>query len=257
MIQVTVLGCGPAGLLAAQGAKDAGAQVTIVSNKVKSRISGAQFIHLEIPDLGVEESEVHIIKRGTAENYAKKVYDDPAHMTSWENYANGEIIPAWSMADVYDALWDIWETKIVGQTITDGTIKWIENGTSDMLISSIPAPTLCLHPDEHRFAANEVAITTGECAASRNSIIYNGDGRVPWFRSSFLFGACSMEFGTHPRKRATKGPPLDARVVIKPQGNDCDCRQQWRRVGRYGKWQRGILAHGAYFEVNSVLSPMH
>lgn len=250
MTKVTVLGCGPAGLLAAQGAYDAGADVKIVSTKVKSRIAGAQFIHAEIPGLGVEASEVHVYKRGTAEGYAKKVYGLDDRETSWYAFENNQVIPAWSMARVYEKLWRRWSSSIISEVVTFDVLDTLESG--DYLISSIPAHELCLR--DHIFEANEVGIKVGTCSSNRNTIFYNGDPKTPWHRTSFLFGSTSTEYPLGlERKPATKGPPIDLIKIQKPQWNDCDCRPRWMRVGRYGKWTRGVLAHEAYFEVRDAL----
>lgn len=253
MIKVAVLGCGPAGLLAAQGAAEAGADVTIFSKKVKSPIFGAQFIHREVPGLRIKPSDVHMLKRGTAEGYAKKVYGDPEHPTSWDSYEHGQILAAWPMIGVYDRLWRIWRDKIVNTEIDMLAMDRIEADDFDMLISSIPVPAICM-VGAHTFETNTVQITKGRCASSRHSVIYNGEARFRWFRTSFLFGETGTEYSAHQTKAmAGKAVPQGAKEIKKPQQTNCDCRNQWRRVGRYGKWRRGVLAHDSYFEVRDAL----
>jgi hypothetical protein len=251
MTQVTVLGCGPAGLLAAQGAADAGADVTIISNKVRSRIAGAQFIHEEIPGLNLKRSEVHMIKRGSAEGYARKVYGEPDKVTSWASFEHGEVLPCWSMTEVYNELWSRWEGRIVSELINRELLDRIAHREGP-IISTIPAHALCY--GDHIFEANEIAIDVGQdVMTSRNSIIYNGDPKQRWCRSSFLFGSFAVEFGSINDKPAAKGPPLSAIRIQKPQWTDCDCRPGMMRVGRYGQWKRGVLAHSAYFDTRDAL----
>jgi hypothetical protein len=252
MKSVTILGCGPAGLLAAQGAGDAGAKVTIVSRKQKSNIFGAQYLHVPYPGLEVKHEGVHIIKRGDAEGYGRKVYNDPNRQTSWYNFEDGEMIPAWPMREIYDQLWDRWEDRIVDQELTPQRLDWLEMGGSDLLVSTIPAPALC-SVDYHNFDSSSVLVSSSRCQVNRNSIIYNGISKTPWYRASFLFGVMSTEYGSF-RTQWTKSPPGDAVEIKKPQWTDCDCREQWKRVGRYGRWQRGVLAHTAYEEVYHVLT---
>jgi hypothetical protein len=256
MMKVVVLGCGPAGLLAAQGAADAGADVTIYSKRVPSFIAGAQFIHVSIPGIKVQPAPVTIQKRGTAEGYAKKVYGEPSKVTSFSTWEDGETIAAWPMREVYDILWRRWRAKIVDGDIDSDRLDWIEKGASDMLVSTIPAPVLCR--GGHIFETQEVDISTTGLAHNKNVITYNGNANCRWFRSSFLFGMASVEYGIHPtHQSAPKAAPMKTKRIRKPQWTDCDCRDQWRRVGRYGKWQRGVLAHSAYEEVFDVLSAVH
>lgn len=253
MIKVAVLGCGPAGLLAAQGAAEAGAEVTIFSNKAKSPIFGAQFIHMEIPGMMVKPSGVHIFKRGSAEGYAKKVYGDSEHATSFDNYENGQVMPAWPMVAIYDKLWNIWRGRIVNREIDMLAMDQIERDGWDVLVTSIPVPAICMK-GEHTFETNDVLILKGKCSTNRHSVIYNGEPKVAWFRNSFLFGETGIEYSTHRTKPHLGMPvPQGAKRIKKPQHTNCDCRNQWRRVGRYGKWQRGVLAHEAYFEVRDAL----
>ena len=253
MIKVAVLGCGPAGLLAAQGAAEAGAAVTIYSKKAKSPIFGAQFIHEQIPRMNVKPSDVHIFKRGSAEGYAKKVYGDPEHETSFDSYDHGQILPAWPMIGVYNKLWSIWRNSIVEQEIDMLAMNAIEAMDYDMLISSIPVPAICMKGG-HTFETNTVYISKGQCESNRNSVIYNGEAKTAWFRTSFLFGETGVEFSSHIATTARgKAVPQGRKEIKKPQSTTCDCRDQCRRVGRYGKWQRGVLAHSAYFEVRDAL----
>lgn len=250
MSDVVVLGCGPAGLLAAEGARAAGAEVTIVSQKVKSVIAGAQFIHGPIPTIRLDPEPVTIQKRGTREGYAKKVYADPNHPVSWDNFGEKDVINAWPMKVVYERLWKRWSGKIVDKAVTPELLDWLERG-HDILVSTIPGPILC--EGEHQFVSQEIGVSVFECATNYNSVIYNGEAKVNWFRSSFLFGSHSIEYGLHKNGPAVPNAPTAARRIHKPQWTDCDCRDQWRRVGRYGKWQRGVLAHEAFFEVAGVL----
>jgi hypothetical protein len=247
-MKVTVLGCGPAGLVAAQGAADAGAEVAIVSNKVQSFIAGAQFIHAPIPGIKARPERVMIAKRGSEENYAKKVYGDPERRTSWGAYEHGDELAAWSMREVYGELWARWEDSIIGTVLTPVSISEIEE-SDELVISTIPAHALCQADGQHTFEGQEVAITVAPCKTTHSSIIYNGDMRQRWSRASYLFGDLSIEYGLESFKHAAKAVPHNAKRIIKPQWTDCSCRSGIMRVGRYGRWQRGVFVHEVYEEV--------
>src|SRR5262245_15995908 len=85
VIRVVVLGCGPAGLLAAHAASLYGCDVRILSIRQPSIISGAQFLHEHIPGVtGDIDGHVLFMKAGTAGGYAKKVYGNSRIPTSWD-----------------------------------------------------------------------------------------------------------------------------------------------------------------------------
>lgn len=254
-MKVVILGCGPAGLLAAHGASlalDGQAEITIVSIKQKSVMAGAQFIHEEIPGIDVPGFAIQLLKLGTKEGYAQKVYGDPNHPCSWDNYDRG-LVPAWPMKAIYEELWDRYEDKIIDMKIDRDVLDSIEDGNADYLISSIPAPTLC-RLEHHSFESSAVKIVVWPESVAGAVITYNGDPNYQEYRMSFMFGQMAMEYPIHAELRSFWTLGKKVVHVEKPQSNNCTCRDQWRRVGRYGRWQRGVLVHHAFQEVYDSLS---
>jgi len=49
--RIFILGCGPAGLFAAQAAAEMGCSAVIISKLRRSEMYGAQYLHSEIPGL--------------------------------------------------------------------------------------------------------------------------------------------------------------------------------------------------------------
>src|SRR5215470_19138644 len=90
-MKVAVLGCGPAGLMAAYACTVEGLTPHIYSKPNKSIIIGAQYLHLPIPNITLPEPEVEIkyVKVGTPEGYARKVYGNEAAPTSWDRFSEG------------------------------------------------------------------------------------------------------------------------------------------------------------------------
>lgn len=247
-MRVAVLGCGPAGLLAAHGATLAGAEVDIYSIKKPSFIAGAQFMHRAIPQTGVKGSQVQLFKRGTKEGYAKKVYGDPTYSSSWEAYAQ-DTLPCWPMNQVYTRLWERYEDRIKDCKVDDDVLDNLEYDGYSLLLSTIPAPTLC--SKDHIFVGSTHRIAVYDrTGINQNYIIYNGLNTDEWHRSSVLHGTGFLEYGP------SAAAPNIAKPVVKPQTNDCDCRSDWQRLGRYGKWQRGVLAHHAYEEAFIVVQSL-
>jgi hypothetical protein len=254
MIKVVVLGCGPAGLLAAHAATLLGADVKIYSKPEKSQIFGAQFIHRAIPEIKVPSRRIQFLKTGTGDVYAEKVYGDRLEPTSWDKYEEGDHA-GWSMRAVYDILWARYEHLIVPQVLDSDVLGWIEQyDDADCLITSIPAPVLCMSPDgasEHTFMSVPMAVVSDWPwpLDETDTVVYNGETKDAWCRASCFDGHSSVEYGQIV-PAGLKGP---IRRGFKPMWTDCDCRPQWLRVGRFGKWKRGTLSHTAFEEAHDAL----
>ena len=244
--KVVILGCGPAGLLAGHAARQYGADVTIISLRQKSRIHGAQFLHRQIEGLSPKFANLVFKKVGEKSIYAHKVYQDKEKECSWDKFQEGVVI-AWSMRDVYDQLWELFEHDIVDASATPEYLDKLEGSGYDLLISTIPARHLC-EQEDHVFVGKSIWIQNGNGIEFQdknpNIIIYSGTWNNSWYRYSSLFGHSFFEFGHH-RQFAAKG--------IKPLEHDCDCRPRWTRMGRFGKWERGVLVHHAYEETIDAL----
>lgn len=257
-MNVAILGCGPSGLLAALAAEQVGAKkIRIISSKVKSEIPGAVFLHKAIEgatDLA-PQGEVNFAKIGNRGGYAHKVYGDSNAVCSWDEFPEG-VRPAWSMAHAYHRLWMRYEDKIIDHYVEDEVVGLIL-GLYDMVISTIPAQAICCDPD-HRF--EKAAIWTRpkeQPQVQDNEIIYNGRIEDPWYRSSLLFGRGSTERAAVKGYDGSESSWRRAGWVkgFKPTKTDCDCWQDlplWR-VGRFGLWQKGVLAHHAYDQALNVM----
>lgn len=249
MNRVVVLGCGPAGLLAAHAASLNGADVRIYSIKQPSVISGAQFLHEHIPGLtGKPDGDILISKVGSRDGYARKVYGSSDIPVSWDtiDYTSR---PAWSMKKSYDILWDMYGKEIIHyQIMSARDMNWLDELGADLYISSLPAPQMCRN-NEHWFESVPMYIHQNIHAdIPINTIIYNGISSVSWHRASNLFGHTSFEYG--------KDPGAPALTGFKPTAHNCDCHPHWMRVGRFGRWQRGVLVHHAFKQVMDAMQQM-
>lgn len=267
MPSYAVLGCGPAGLIAADLlAELVGKQsVKVYSKRVKSVITGAQFMHEKIgwycdinPDF-----HVNVIKVGTAEGYAENVYGDPTAPTSWDNFFPGTIV-GWDMKKAYDRLWDKWKDRIQDITLTpEGINKIIE--LHDMTFSTVPLRAICYN-SEHAFRSQEVHIfhQSGESSLTegvndQDTMYYNGvaagSGGHPWYRFSQLNKYQSWEFSDEGAARGWSPYAQSGNLVkiVKPVDNDCDCYPMLFRIGRYGAWDKKILTHHVPNEVRRAV----
>lgn len=252
-MKVLILGCGPAGLMAAHAATLAGHSVFVVSKKRKSELFGAQYLHGPIP--GMTEGgpiRVKYVLQGTSEGYKQKVYGSQSRVTVSPDTLE-EDHDGWDLRATYWNLWNEYEPSIIDGPNLDGPAVDLltERWSPDFVISTIPAPFLC--SDERHVFRSESVWAIGDAPergvrcpirqAPNNTVICNGEDAPAWYRAANIFGYCTAEWPTHKR------PPLAVSEVIKPIDTTCTCRPYIMRAGRYGLWRKGVLSHSAFQQV--------
>lgn len=249
-MKVAVLGAGPAGLLAALAAQNNGAQVTIIAPGAKSKISGAQYLHDEIPGIDLIPMRIEYLKVGTVQGYARKVYGNSHAPCSWREFAPGKHT-AYPLAAAYEAAWQALHGKLVPATVGRQQLLGLTQNF-DLVVSSIPLPTLCFDPEAHKFVEKPVWITMTEPPhldgkIPVNTIVYNGLAEDKWYRASNIEDNTFTEYPDY---------VVGGIKVVKPLSTECDCWEKIMRVGRYGKWKKGVLVHHAYWEVEYAVQQM-
>lgn len=252
-MNVYVIGCGPAGVLAAYAALLEGCDVTVVAPKIEmSPIHGAQYIHGLIPGLppGIEPFEISYTHIGTEEVYRRKIYGDavPVHGTSWGRFRPREW--AWSTGEVYRHLFDVvrkqceMRTKVVDERVA---LAMVED--SDYVLNT--APLKAIKPEGEYRHETVFIVRRGIESVQENQIIYFGDYRHA-YRTSNIKGVKSTEYPSLLSVPFVWRRGGMATRVVKP----LDCVVELPgvcRLGRYGKWQKGVLAHHAYEEARQVI----
>jgi threonine dehydrogenase-like Zn-dependent dehydrogenase len=181
VIKVLVLGCGPAGLLAAERLEREGADVRIAAKKVKSIMPGAQYLHMSI----------------------------------------GGVTPQW-------------EERIVDRELSAKIVSVLA-AAYDLVISTIPAPFLCLKVCQFNSATVFISRYPRPWVP-KNTIVYNGLSKNDWYRTSLIFGHGSTEYAEPPHMI----PTIEAR---KPTGTNCECQpKNVIRLGRFGAWEKAADA---------------
>lgn len=242
--KIAIIGAGPCGLLAAYAVESRGCEATLFAPEIRDGFLGAQVLHKAIPGLtGVfSDAIIHIAKWGQEAVYRQKVYgsvelDGP---TSWDEYQG--TLAVWNLGITNKLLLDLFKSKIVTRYVKPAHIPMIVRGY-DAVINTAPAKVFCEYPGLHQFPDVRVTII-GKAAVgvAPNQIVYNGTQHDEWYRSSRLFGFASTEYGVDERLEVGGTP------VRKPLWTDCDCHlgPGYYRAGRYGRWQKGVLAHDGY-----------
>jgi hypothetical protein len=254
MKPVAILGVGPAGLMAAYGMALQGQPVSLFGQPrsdgsaiKRSVLGGAQFLHSPLPGIHEEpDAEITYRLMGTPEGYRKKVYrDTKVPFVSMEFLHDNQKQPAWSLQKAYDVLWDELCIDRVGN-VQSIDAEWLRNALDkewfSAVISTVPAPAICLPDSGHLFHATEIRIGNEAMMERPNTIFYSGDPDQSWYRSATLFGHESTEWN------ANVNPSLpETFKVKKPLRTNCDCfLKEVAKMGRYGAWTKGVLTHHAF-----------
>lgn len=253
--KIAILGSGPAGLMAARAIAVVSRERDIFPDPFeifalgyKSPLYGAQYLHEPIPGVTPEHGEMIEYKLlGTTEDYRRRVYGD-----DWDGTVSPEDLDkehwGWDLRSTYDNLWYDYGEDVNQIKVTPGFVRdLLADGW--LVVSSIPAHTLC--DQGHAFLAQDV-IAAGDApqlgislpySIPDFSVICNGetDG-ASWYRASNIFGHRTVEW-----PEGTPVPIPTASVVQKPLKTTCDCwDQRVLKIGRYGRWKKGVLTHHAY-----------
>lgn len=263
--RVVVLGCGPAGLFAVHAAKRQGADVTIISKRRRSEMYGAQYLHSEIPGLttGSNPFTVEYRLEGELDDYLAKVYGEtiPNRKGITKDSLVG-VYPAWDIRKAYHRAWDLYQDQIIHHDLgPDDVWGIISYYKPSVLISTVPAPSICLEPG-HAFDVRKIwaigdaperGVFAPRFGVEPNIIQYNGQPSPAWYRASLIAGYAAVEW-----PEATRPPIDDVAEVLKPVATTCDCwlsnhKVTTVRLGRYGAWNRLGHSHQAYWETLKVL----
>jgi len=264
MRTVVVLGAGPAGLLAAHAASKQGYEVYVLTapgpsgQPRKSQLYGCQYLHAAIP--GITEGDgtpVSYVLDGSPEDYRYKVYGGGWQgRVSPDEFGPEEPHLAWDLRAAYDALWQSWLPLIKPALLNASNVEQLFVDRSCIVLSTIPANVICRNP-QHAFDTQMVwamGSAPGNAlpyVASPNTVWCNAHEAPRWYRAATVFGHSTLEW-----PQGVKPPVAGVVRVEKPLKTDCDCRTssgRWHRLGRYGKWQKGVLVHTAYSDALEVL----
>jgi hypothetical protein len=244
-MNIAVLGCGPCGLLVAEAVHQLGHEPHIYSRKQRSEIPGSQHLQGYIPKVTPQypDSAVMFVRMGTKEGYAEKVYGDPYHPSGWPQYDG--ICKSWSVFKAYDLLWAKWSREVVDRELNVITLGNLVD-EYELILSTIPQKNICIK--SHHFGGVPFWIQPRITPADdqhREVVVFNGLPDDAWYRWSILGRKESLE-STTPLAHAIQG--------WKAIENDCDCWPEIHRLGRWAKWQHGVLLHHAFHEAAEIIA---
>lgn len=256
-MNILILGCGPAGLMAAHAAVLEGNDVVIASNKRKSHLFGCQYLHAPIPGMTDQPAvTVEYRLQGDVDGYREKVYGPGSSVDVSPETLRG-FHPAWDIRSTYDNLWDAYSEYVQELNLDAATLAVVLNTWKpDFTVSTIPLPRLC--SAGHAFSHETVwAIGDGPdqvCPISmpKNTVVCNGEVDYAWYRAANVFGYKTAEWPE--RRKPPFGRPA---AVQKPTTTTCNCYPEVQRLGRYGAWKKGVLSHEAFFTMQSMLRGEH
>lgn len=251
---VAILGSGPAGLMAAHACALTGTSFAVFTNSTGSHITGAQYLHKPIPGLTEEEPDFLIMNvvRGDSDHYRQKIYGSAfgtllaSQDVSFDEARLNPFVGAWNLKSAYERLYELYLPSFNVVSNVKPMMDQLHKDF-DKIVSSVPAQALCLSP-QHQWKGAQVYID--EKAPSdmeSDTVVYEGTKDRSWYRASLVQGAGGTEYGS---TAASPLPPgFAGHTIIKPTWTDCDCWPEVIRIGRYGKWTKGVLVHDAFEEI--------
>lgn len=254
---IAILGCGPAGLIAAHTLREAGVEPTeidiISTAKVESVIGGAQFLHEPIFGDSEPEGELGIVHLGDGAGYAEKVYGDAATETSWQDHE--QTVVAWGLRTTYRRLWSEWSDRIQIETVDGHVVQSIREDYT-AVISTIPAEATCRNV-AHSFPVSKALLVPLPLKLwIDNIVVYSGRLEDRWHRVSNIFGHGWAEYKPDAAAHEWDEIPHNAIQSVKPMGSDCDCLTSSgiARAGRFGTWDRKVLLHDVVSQVKEQMA---
>ena len=261
---VAIIGAGPAGLLAAHAVERMGHVPHIFAPLNKSAISKVQCLWKLPPGLDFKPYDLEVVKHGTAAGYARLLYGYETAPNSFDEVRAGHHM-VWPLDEVYDWLWDRYEKEIYPGMVKMSGVQGLLSDYS-VVINTAPLWKLC-QDIKHNFQSVYTLVNTKQTNLEGHyvpaSTYLNGrdESNDQWFRWSWCRGEETIEYSS------TAKNPMPIEMFsrgTKPISTDCTCWQslgrvgdkprQLHRIGRFGRWARGVMNHHAFETTVALLS---
>lgn len=268
--KVCIIGIGPSGLAAAHAVAMWDGRPRLASKDLKpSGLFGCQYLHAPIPISSLSATvtvEVDYKLVGTEAGYRRKVYGEGYQgPVSVERYAGKH--SAWDLRQTYSELWSTYvaeagEAPFPFMVTPDRLSGYADRLREDfdMVVSTVPAHSLCVRPDQHSFNSQTI-YASGDAPelgvevpvhVDDNTIVCNGNPEPHWYRASRVFGHATIEWA------GERKPPYEGvKAVDKPVWTDCDCFPWIHRLGRFGSWRKSVLVHDVFEQATILMKTWH
>lgn len=280
---VAIIGAGPAGLLAAWGAVNAGADSVVIYDRDPAphpeRIFSLQFLHDPCDlDFAVRRMSLHYEMEPSFEQttfiVSHDVPPDALYLTDSKspmmkaivrreyNYKLGRPleeenstrflwetpVTVWSLKEAYAYLRRYFDRDITKREVDWGTIDELAK-ENDIVISTAPLDKL--RPDmEWPTRDSWIRIGYTPIKLKENTCVYNLDPDVDWYRTTHLDGGVSTELLMPEQPEGAEGRVL-RKVVSAPALPQV--RSNVILAGRWGSWDPKALTHHAYHTAKSAV----
>lgn len=288
-MKVAILGCGPTGLLAAHACAINGVQFDIFSKKRKSFLFGSQYLHTPIVGLVYpsEGEPIKYVNIGTPEEYRRKAHGDRWDGIIEEGAFETDHI-GWDIRQAYEKLWRKYSQKITHYEIkppvpvNEGeellfsredlvfppknpnysqVVDDLHLQNYDYVISSVPRKIWAVPGEEFTFSMAWVAGDAPEHGKfvpfglpEDNTILCDGTNEVEYTRLSKVFGYTTVEWPYNALRKPYEGASALIRPLAYVPSSDYDNpANRFFHIGRYGKWEKGVVASDAFQEVMDLL----
>lgn len=248
-----IIGNGPAGVLACHAALLCGVSPRVYApahkthGMVPSEQRGAQYLHSHIPEANLGDPFVINYRFfGNEETYRLKIYGrDSDVKTSWHQFRTHEI--GWNLRSMYETMFYRYVGLMVDMTVQPQQMEYMFDDF-DFVINTAPLHAIAPlgeYSVEHVWVVNDGV--RNEIFSSPNEIHYYGDMTHAAYRASRIHGVVQAEY---PDETWASQIPNAVRVA-KPLRARANTPGVYR-LGRYGKWKKGVLVDQAFAEAMEI-----
>lgn len=248
-MRVAILGCGVSGLFAAKACEDAGVQDFSIWSDYATmpKVAGFQYLH-DNCGLSLHSEYLHEIvvqsniPRDVCEKlYSIKVYNNEYTKNSISKLADNRMI--YNLEQAVQILWKKYSTIVQHFHATDERDLGMFQ-SYDKVFSSIP-PTQFdgYHRISSDFHFKTAYVYTCTTKSLDNNVFFDVDPSNSVYRYGTLFGNFFME--------ANKLIMPKMATVRKVEDKEYDLKfpDNVIPIGRYGEWNKEVLAHNVYYKV--------
>jgi hypothetical protein len=257
-MKVAIYGAGVSGLIAAWACEKRGVdRVDIFSDAIrKPEAFGFNYLHrpcdLEYIRYGLLSQSIlqREIPADVCSNlYSLKLYGETGVVNSVGKLAEyGARKMIWNMEDAINFLWDKYQQVISISRIRDLEDLSSRSSDYDIVFSSIPLNKLCL--DGGSFESAESFVTVFPTDSNNNEVFFDVDIESSICRYGTIWNKFFVE--------STKKLFIGSRKMLKVISYDgkIDLPENVHLIGRYGEWDKKILAHNVYESVLEIIGRM-